>query len=316
MPEASYSIPATTAEALAKARECAGDYVYFGGGTDIQIHRKHGLSTQRHIIDLSAIEELRKLRCAGDRLEIGSMVTLDELISAADLRKRWPLIVDAARSVATPVIRKSATIGGNLLVKNRCTFYNQSHQWRMAAGSCLRDTGDTCRVTGSKELCNSRNVSDMAAALIALDAQVAIESQNGSRTVPLIDLYVSDGINSIAHMDQDGIITGIIVEFEPSRWWYRKLRVRRSIDFTSLTVAATVDSADTVRVCLNGVSMAPVLIAGKMPELSPETMLKQARRACKIVDNDLLPLSYRREMIGVFLRECWNALQESSQPTG
>jgi len=220
------------------------------------------------------------------------------------------LMVEAALSVGTPVIRKTATVGGNLLVNNRCTYYNQSKPWRTAVGSCLRDVGDTCLVTGVKHgKCFSRHVSDMAPALIALDTEVTIRNQHSTFSIPLSQLYVQDGIRCVSHLEDDGILENIRVFAKVKHWWYRKLRLRQSLDFTSLTVAATADSLGMVRICLNGVAMAPILISGQQSELTLDGIIKQARLKAKLVDNDLLPLPYRQEMTAAYLEELWNDFQ-------
>jgi 4-hydroxybenzoyl-CoA reductase beta subunit len=308
MDQTSYTIPNTIAEALHRARQCAGDYIYLGGGTDILALGKHGLSRPAHRIDLSRISELAQVMATEDTIEIGSMVTLDGILSSKAIAVRYPLIAQAAQSVATPVIRKSATLGGNLLVKNRCTFYNQSSEWRETAGGCLREGGDTCRITGTQAGCYSRNVSDLAAALIALDARIAVVHQQGQATFPLADLYAPDGIHTHRGLSDDAILVRIAISMQPVSWWYRKLRLRRSIDFTSLTVAATVDRQRVARFCTNGVSMAPVLVQGSLDGLTPDGLAKRVRQACNIVDNDLLPREYRREMLGLYLSEWWKSV--------
>ncbi len=308
MDQASYTIPNTIAEALHRARQCAGNYIYLGGGTDILALGKHGLSRPVHLIDLSRIFELAQVMTTEDAVEIGSMVTLDAILSSKDIADRYPLIAQAAQSVATPVIRKSATMGGNLLVENRCTFYNQSLEWRAAAGSCLKECGETCKITGTKAGCYSRNVSDLAAALIALDARIGVVRQEGHTTFPLKDLYAPDGIHTHRGLNDDAILTRIMISMRPVSWWYRKLRLRRSIDFTSLTVAATIDRQRVARLCVNGVSMAPVLVQGSLDELTLDGLTKCVRHACSIVDNDLLPREYRREMLGLYLNEWWKSV--------
>lgn len=308
MDQASYTIPTTVAEALQGARRCAGDYIYLGGGTDILALGKHGLPQPAHLIDLSRISELAQISVTEEAIEIGSMVTLNRILSSNAIARRYPLITQAVQSVATPVIRKSATLGGNLLVQNRCTFYNQSLEWRETAGACLRDCGDTCRVTGTQAACYSRNVSDLAAALIALDARIDVVRQVGQTTFPLEELYAPDGIHTHRGLNDDAILTRIAISLQPVSWWYRKLRLRRSIDFTSLTVAATVDSHRVARVCVNGVSMAPVSVHGNLDDLTLDGLTRRVRQACNIVDNDLLPREYRREMLGLYLNEWWQSV--------
>ncbi len=306
--ERSYVVVTTVEEAVARARELRGDYQYVAGGTDLEVHRRQELVAEHHVIDLTAIKELHAISIDGEELSIGALVTLDEIISDVVVRERVPLLATAARSVATPVIRKSATVGGNLLVKNRCTFYDQSGSWRSSIGSCLRDNGDICQVVGTDAGCYSRNVSDMAAAFIALGATIVVRDQKGEKRYDLTALYSGDGIRNHNLLENDGIILRVQVPIKPVASWYRKLRLRESLDFTSCTVAAAVDERNYIRVCINGVSMAPVLIEGDLAELSLEELHRRARRSCQTVDNDLLPLKYRREMIHIYLEEWWGSI--------
>ena len=310
MTEAFYIKPLTIGDALAAAKKCGGDYIYFGGGTDAAIYRKHRLSLENGIIDLNEIPEMKTIRVSENLIEIGSMVTLDEIVSFGEVVERLPLLAEAAASVASPVIRKSATIGGNLLVGNRCTLYNQSKEWRNAIGSCLKESGDICQVTGDKNKCNARNVSDVAAALIALSAEITVRNQNDTDTFDLSELYLPDGIYPHRDLGDDGIIMNISVPVKSIRWFFRKLRQRQSIDFSSLTVAAVVSEDNHARVCINSVSMAPVLIEGNLSQFTEDEVQNRARRECKIVDNDMMALSYRREMIGVYLRQWWQSIHD------
>ena len=302
-----YFRPTTIKEALSLASDWPGNYRYFGGGTDLQIYRKQKLLNNEAIIDLSELDDTCSIKADENSMKLGAFVTLDEITTSNDIQTHFPLLAEAAASVATPVIRKTATIGGNLLVNNRCTLYNQSKEWRDAVGSCLREVGNSCLVTGGKDKCFSRNVSDTAPALIALNAVVIIHGQDGKKEIPLQDIYAPDGIKFHDHLDGDAIVSEIRVPTKPVSWWFKKLRLRKTLDFTSLTVAATVDSAGIARVCLNGVSMSPVLIEESLKKLTLETVIKKARKNCKTVDNDLMPLKYRREMINVYLNEWWES---------
>lgn len=306
-----YFKPNTIVEALSQASDLSGHYIYIGGGTDLQIYRKQGLVHDEAIIDLSEIGDVNTIQCDSNSLRLGAFVTLSEIISSPDIQRNFPLLVEAARSVATPVIRKSATIGGNLLVKNRCTFYNQSQAWRDAIGSCLRDVGEICQVTGGKDKCFSRNVSDTVPALIALNAGVVIRNQKKTAEIPLKELYRPDGIKFHNHLEGDAILMEVRIPVKPVSWWFKKLRLRQSVDFTSLTIAATVDQNGVALVCLNGVSMSPVLIEKPLNSLTLESLTREARKQCKTVDNDLMPLNYRREMISVYLEQWWETMRST-----
>jgi len=313
MTEAAYAVVRSVEQALDLAQSHPGDYHYSAGGTDLQVRIKQELTRARVIIDLSEVPELRGIHSGPAGLVAGSMTTLRELGSSPEVRDWCPMIAEAAASVATPVVRMTATLGGNLLVANRCSYYNQSAEWRLSAGYCLRDDGDTCLVTGGHDRCFSRHVSDLAPALIALGARVVIHDLRSTREMPLEDLYVPDGLRSHAGLGDSAILLSVRIGRRPGRWWYRKLRRRESIDYSSLTVAGARDAVGGLRVSLGGVSMSPVLLFTEGGAGNLEDLKRQARRACKTVDNDLMSLSYRREMIDVFLGELWHSLDGASE---
>ncbi len=311
MADAAYVVAGSLEEALALAEAHAGGYVFSAGGTDLQLRLQQELEAAPLIIDLSGIGDLSGVQAGRDGLEIGAMTTLAELAASAAARRWCPMIAEAAASVGTPVLRMTATAGGNLLVANRCTSYNQSAAWRDSAGSCLRNSGDACLVTGGRGQCYSRAVSDLAPALIALQARVVLRDAHAARELALEDLYAAGGFDPRARPGNNAILTAIRLAHPPERWWYRKLRRRDSVDYTSLTVAAARDAAGRVRLCLGGVSMSPILVCAPAGEASLRELQAEARRKCKTVENDLLPLSYRRSMMDVFVEESWRELGEN-----
>jgi 4-hydroxybenzoyl-CoA reductase subunit beta len=311
MTEHAYLRVKSIEEALQSAKAHRGSYVYSAGGTDLAIRQRQGLIRQPVVVDLCDIANLHAIRGTHDGLEIGAMVTLDELAASPETRLWCRIIAEAAASMATPVIRLTATVGGNLLVANRCTFYNQSSFWRAGVGSCLRDLGDTCLATGSLDKCYSRGVSDLAPVFVALDATVIIHDQNGRREFPLFDLYAPDGMRYHANLENDAILVAIRLTTRTIRAFYRKIRGRQSIDFSSLTAAGTVDESDMIRVCLNGASPSPVRLEMQCGRLDLGKMQSLARRASKTVDNDLMPLKYRRDMIDTLLEDMHRALLPS-----
>jgi len=306
-----YFRPATIKDALSIASEQKGNYTYFGGGTDLQVYRKQMLLDNDSIIDLNDIVGPDQIYQEGESIKISAFTSLQNIILSPLIQKHAPLLAEAALSVATPVIRKTATIGGNLLVNNRCTFYNQSKEWRDSIGSCMRDVGEICQVTGGKNKCFSRNVSDTAPALIVLKASVLIYNQKGKKEIPVLNLYAPDGIQFHNELEKDAILAELAIPIRPQKAWFKKLRLRRALDFTSLTVAASIDSSKMARVCLNGISMSPVLIEKSLKEITLDQLISLAKKNCKTVDNDLIPLKYRREMINVFLKEWWDSLPEN-----
>src|SRR5258708_36128943 len=132
------------------------------------------------------------------------------------------------------------TLGGNLCGDTRCTYYNQTEEWRRAIDFCMKAEGSICWVATSSPRCWAHSASDSAPMLCALDASVLLASARGGRAVPVVDLYRDDGIDYLARRPDE-----ILAEIElpagsgsdrcRSAFW--KLRRRGSIAFAGLSGA-------------------------------------------------------------------------------
>ena len=140
-----YLKPRSVEEALRMASGCISPFKFIAGGTDLMVHMKQGNESANILIDISGLEELKQIALEpGGVLRIGSLACLESIAQNALVREHFPVLAEAIETVASPVLRKSATIGGNLLCENRCSFYDQSEWWRQAVGYCLKCNGDTC----------------------------------------------------------------------------------------------------------------------------------------------------------------------------
>src|SRR5262245_5721723 len=118
--------PDTLDEALALAAKLRGSFDWIGGGTDLLQNYKNRLHAKPHLVALDRIGELRGIRA--DR--IGAMERLTDVSAHPVVRERWPGLAEAITHVASPLVRNSATLGGNLLVETRCYYFNQTPFWR------------------------------------------------------------------------------------------------------------------------------------------------------------------------------------------
>ncbi len=298
--EQAYLKPTSVTEALAMAAAAGGDFRYVAGGTDLMPARFQGNDRSTTLIDITGLDALRGIVRQDGMLRIGSLVTLEELAGDTEVETAFPALAEAARSAASPVLRLTATIGGNILCENRCSFYNQSAWWRDAIGLCLKCDGTVCIATGGTRKCFSRFVSDTAPVLIALEARLVIRDAGGDREMALENLYTGDGIRP-HHLEPGAIVQHILVPVSaPRRCSFLKLRPRESVDFTSLTTAVSVSGSGNVRLVVGGADPMPVVVTGTAEEAS--RLLKRAMKKPRVVDNDIYTRRYRKDMIGVFLR--------------
>lgn len=314
--------PATVEEAVALYDRFRGDVDYLAGGTDLLPNYKMHLNLRRHLIALGGISELETLSLS----RVGAMVRLARLLDAAEVATAYPGLRRAAEVIATPLVRESGTVGGNLLLETRCFFFNQSEFWRASLGYCLKADGDQCLVVPQKERCYATFSGDLAPALAVLDAEVEIAGTDGRRRFPLIELYdrAGDGIKRLTVRPGELLVGVHLPESaRRRRATYLKLRVRPAFDFPELgvAVAGRFDGATVsdLRLAVGGLEMAPrrfddltqPLDGGPLSEENIRSISESVTRAVRPVHNTFLPPDYRRRMTGVFVRRALEEIRPS-----
>lgn len=305
--ESKYLIPTSLEDAIEMAKENAGSFVYMAGGTDVMANRFQGNESSTCLIDITKLDQLKGVNQEAGFLKIGALEKLADIENSVEIQNEFFMLAKAAGLVAGPVIRKSATIGGNVLCENRCIFYNQSEWWRESVGLCLKCDGDICIATQGKKACFSELVSDTAAALIAMNAEVEIIDTDGTRRIILEDIYSGDGVNP-RNLSETSIIKAFYLPLDRKfRTAFYKLRERESLEFTSLTSAISVDRDDEIKIALSGVDPKPVVVVGKMGD-DPDELIKRSVKGARAIDNDMYTRKYRREMIRVYLERSFAEL--------
>ena len=303
-----YVKPKSVEQAIKIASQYLGSFRYLAGGTDVIVNKYQGNEEANCLIDITEIEELKKVSIDGDYLKIGSLIKLDDLKKHESIVKYIPTLIQAAHEVASPMLRKTATIGGNILCENRCSFYNQSEWWREAVGYCLKCDGEICIATGGKKNCFSKFVSDTAPVLIALNARLEIIDTNGESTIAIEDIYSGDGMNP-RKLSATALIRNIQIPIgEKQICIFKKLRPREAVDFTSLTTAVSQSEIGRVRIVLGGVDPKPIVVEGKTTD-DKNTLITSAVKKARIVDNDVYSRQYRKEMISVYLQRSFDELK-------
>lgn len=297
-----YHSAKTVQEALNLAAQFRDNFCFVAGGTDVMVNKFQGNESSSCLIDLTDIDELKTVKQDGGYLKIGALIRLADLKKYPEIAKEFPVLIEAAHSVGSPVIRKTATIGGNILCENRCVFYNQSEWWREAVGYCLKCEGDICIATGGAKNCFSKFASDTAIALISMDASIEIASTDSINIVKLSDIYTGDGINP-RRLNKNVIIKCILLPLNRQfRCSYKKLRQRESMDFSSLTSCVSIDNSGKIKIALGAVDPKPILIEGDVHD-DKHLLIQQAFKKARVIDNDVFSRKYRKEMIKVFLEK-------------
>lgn len=294
-------------EAIRMAEEHEADFRFIAGGTDILVNKFQGNDSSACLIDITEIDELHEIKRNGKHLSIGALVCLDDIKNYEDIRNEFSGLSEAALSVASPIIRKSATLGGNLLCENRCVFYNQSEWWKEAVGYCLKSKGDVCIATGGKKNCFSKFVSDTAIALISMDACVEVIEKKGGYLARLEDIYTGNGLNP-HNLGKMSLFKSINLPLnEKFRSVFKKLRQRETLEFSSLTTTVTINKNNKLKIVVGGVDPKPIVVEG-IADDNIDDLIKQVVKKARIVNNDVYTREYRKEMITVYLKKSFHEL--------
>ncbi len=317
------------AKAIAK-----GNARLVAGGTDLWPNMKRRHQKAETVISLMSIPGLDTIGSSGSDIHIGGTATLANIIRDDKIRERLPAFAKAVASISSPPIRNMGTIGGNLCIDTRCTYYNQTEEWRRSIDYCLKEEGTICWVATKSPRCWAHTASDSAPILCALDATVKLESASGERVIPLADMYVDDGIDYLSKQ-ADEILTEVTIpgssDSSHCRSAFWKLRRRGSIDFSTMSVAAALWMDDDEIVTrasmyLGAVGPAPmpvtevasVLVGNKISEEGINEVAHVAHKIARPMDNTDFAPSWRGKMTEQYaiaaLREIAGLPQLRMQP--
>lgn len=281
---------------------------YMAGGTDFMPNLRRGIEKPQAVIDLSGIEELRKIEQLDDgRLRVGASVTLVELCRNERVLGEFPAVAQAAEQIAGTSHRQVATVGGNLCLDTRCMFYNQSEWWRNANNYCLKKEGEICHVAPTGKTCRAAYSGDLAPTMLIHGAMAEIASSKGNRTIDLAELYQEDGANFLL-LEPGELLVSVTIEPLPGyAMAYKKVRVRGGVDFPLVGVAAAVKMDGNViadiKIGLTGTNSKPVRLEGleeqrgqPLDEEALKAIEKLVQRQIQPMRSTFTPSHYRRKV--------------------
>ena len=316
LPEFKLLRPRTVDEATGYLAKYASNVRVLAGGTDLIPSMRQKLFEPRYVLDIRHIPELKGiLRRIEAGVEIGALTTLTAVERSDFLRQHYPVLTEAARTVASPLLRNMGTIGGNICLDTRCLWYNQSLTWRKGCGFCIKKDGDLCHVAPGGSKCWAVFSGDTPPALLCLNAEIEIASPAGRRRVPLREFYTGLG-DEYRKLNPNELLTRVFLPESSADYLgiYRKLRVRGSIDYPLAGVAVVLKRSNghvaDAQLAITAVNPAPLLVKGvsrllegrPIDESLAEAVGDLAARTAKPLTTSALTPEYRREMIRVFTK--------------
>ena len=324
MPPFQLHTPTSLDEAISISDELISEnqeFDWVAGGTDLLPNYKWHLNVKPNVISLAKISELTEL----NETHIGAMVRLHDLVQSGVTH---PVLVKAADTIASVMVRRSGTVGGNICLDTRCYWFNQTEQWRESIDWCHKcdcGTEADCRVIPNQNtLCVATYQADLAPVLMCLGATIHLAGPNGIRSMPLSEFFQLDGMTR--NVLQPGeLVTHLTLPEDVAEWHgdYQKLRQRESWDFPEAGVAAVWKKNGTtkpteLKVATTGLESIPMLHTKEVDSClndwsgaeSINELAESIRKSVKPVQNTWFSPSYRRKMVKVLTRRACAGLVE------
>ena len=310
-----YIRPRSIDEAVAHLARHARETEILAGGTDLIPSMRQRLFTPDFVMDIRGIAEMRGVHEDHEFTTIGALTTLTDIERNHQLRRDYPVLTEAAATVASPILRNMGTLGGNICLDTRCLWYNQSLTWRQSCGFCIKKDGDLCHVAPGGTKCWAAFSADTPPALLCLGASIEIAGPKGLRRVALKNFYTNEG-DARMKLEKNELVTRVFLPRAAAglRGAYRKLRVRGSIDYPLAGVAVSFRThnghVDEAQVAITAVNPAPFLVpdahmllnGNHLDESLAAIVGDFAANVSRPLTTSALTPEYRREMVKVLTK--------------
>ncbi len=223
------------------------DSIPLAGGTDILSLAKGNLLDSANVVNLKNIDGLNKIEKTNAGIRIGALTKLSAIVNNNLLKSEFTILSEAANSIASPQIRNVGTIGGNITQRPRCWYFRGDFD-------CLKKGGDFCYAEVGKNKyhaiiggspCYIVHPSDIAVALLALDASLTIASKDGKKEIKVSDFFVIPDVDVIVEnlLKPGEIITHINIPTfsKNTQSAFHKFTERGVWDFAMVSVGAVIE---------------------------------------------------------------------------
>ncbi len=313
-----YERPDSLEQAVALLNELQEDVRLLAGGTDLLPNMRLEALKPTRLVSLGKIDPEPPRVEADGSIRIDALSRLSTLERSELLSLEVPMLAESARVVGSNQTRKMGTLGGNLCQENRCLYLNQNHDYQFVA-PCYKIGGDCCYPfpNSATDVCRSVYMSDIAPALIALDAEIEILGKDGARRIPAEELYTGVGMNPIT-LGRLEIIRSIIIPpaHEGFGWGFHKSTVRGGLEFAMVVFAIALrlerDGATCAdaRIVLGAIREGPVrpleteqaLVGATLDADALAQAADQASREIRPLQHHGYTISYLKKNIEIYLR--------------
>ena len=263
-----YASPTTTKEAVQLLANAQGVSEVLAGGTDLISLMKDGVAAPQRVVSLQHVKELKGIEFKpSSGLRLGTMVTFEELIENADVKKHYPALVQAAEGVSSPQVRSTGTVGGDLCQRPRCWYYRAGYGLLATYdGKPLVPDGDNRyhAILGNSGPAYFVSPSSLAPILIALGATLKLHGPSGSRELAVEKFFVTPQNDQEREhaLRPNEIVTELVVPPPgEAKMAIYEVRQKEALDWP-LAAAAVVlhmdgDTVKKARVVLGHVAPAP-----------------------------------------------------------
>lgn len=304
--------PQTLEQVTSLLAEKKGGYYLMSGGTDLLDEIKNEVIEPEAVVDLKTIPGLSTIIKEKDEVRIGALTTVSDIAEDPVITSDYPGLRQAALSLATPQLRNVGTVGGNLCQRPRCWYYRDPQV------ICRKKGGSRCYASNGRNkyhavlgggICFIVHPSDLAPALISLDAQITISSAKGEKTIPLEDFFILPQVSVKKEniLEPGEIVKEVKIPLakKGEKSTYYKLKERGTWDFAIVSAAVkALVSAGTfkdVRIVLGGVAPIPWRLKQVENSISGRKMSEDLlRKATKEALREAKPLEengYKLDLI-------------------
>lgn len=309
----------TEADAI-RAASAGGRYI--AGGTTLVDLMREEVERPERLVDINALP-LGGVRVENGELVIGALARMSEVAAHLDVQRLQPLIAEALIEGASPQLRNMASMGGNLLQRVRCSYF------RMLDAACnKREPKSGCAafdglssghaILGASDHCAATHPSDVAVALIALDATMRVKGPDGVRSFPVEELFRLPG--DTPHIEHALLPGELILDMRipaggySRRARYLKVRDRESYEFALVSAAAALDIEDgairEARIACGGVGTRPWRMRACEAALAGKAATRENfENAAKLALEGARPLSQNHYKIELLPRTIVRALE-------